>query len=901
MALKSSLADAAWIERPSLRVTDLTLRAYGYATCDLAEPYGETGLREPVAEGSAADALAATPLADLTGVYVRVTVPMGYGSIDPDAAIGGANPEARVVWYGYVTAQARDRVAESVAQTGSLTGDERGEARLRAVGLEWFLGRVQIDNAVVKAAGGDTATRRIERPIAFNEEDPLSADRTQGARGNKAAFLPVFRAAEALMDAPRVVGVASADTAGVDPSIPLETLTASDVALPPDWTEPAPAVPASVVNQVNGVTGSVANPAYTLLAGTPVPLVWDDATAEWWLDADAAVEWAADDMVECLLTHHCPRDDTGAAAPCPFRLASGRLAMGPLRPEVRLDRRTPLEVLNEVCGRRRGLLWYAETVTPDEDPSLSGPEVRVHVTSLAPTAVDLGGGRTFPANPDAAIVDPDGDHFAGSVTVLEDLSQRYDSVRVRGGRMTVTATLGVADGTLVPDWLEIDEQRHKDGLLGDPDYPAGVEEQKLVNDAVRSELGGDHVFARFRPPADWDGRTGDGDDRGRLAHAFPNLSPTGSVLANDPVYAPAMRVRHKTRLPVKAASAAAAGFEPAFAVLPVLADDGPGALGGGVEAWALAHRFGEGARKNARPASYRVKRRERGVGVRLGSTKGLSHTMAGVDWVARSTFRANHRYAAGEEILHNPSDPAVYRWYTAKAGFTSGATYLASDWDPGASWIVPEPSRATAETDWRRLRVTVALEADRHAEAVELGSIASGEPRQTLVIEAGEKYRLDYLAANTVTGVDNGALVLEPTARVLRDDRAALAEIAALAYAWYRTPRKSVRLRLTRPFHRLPLGTLITRIGQTGTDEVNTVVSEVRFALGRPNQPTEIVTVGADAAPIQAAIGGRVSGEQAAQQLAGPAAPAIDPLAYGWDEYADRRTTYADMQRGASG
>ncbi|MEM1062137.1 MAG: hypothetical protein AAGJ97_07410, partial [Planctomycetota bacterium] len=79
-----------------------------------------------------------------------------------DAADGGD-----LVWYGYVLQGSRNRVAQEDGGSSRLSGVQQW----RAVGLAWFLGRRQIDSAVVAdhSVGADPgATRRIQRAMKFN-------------------------------------------------------------------------------------------------------------------------------------------------------------------------------------------------------------------------------------------------------------------------------------------------------------------------------------------------------------------------------------------------------------------------------------------------------------------------------------------------------------------------------------------------------------------------------------------------------------------------------------------------------------------------------------------------------------------------------------------------------------
>jgi hypothetical protein len=102
----------------------------------------------------------------------------------------------------------------------------------------------------------------------------------------------------------------------------------------------------------------------------------------------------------------------------------------------------------------------------------------------------------------------------------------------------------------------------------------------------------------------------------------------------------------------------------------------------------------------------------------------------------------------------------------------------------------------------------------------------------TLYINIGERARLDWMAANTVWDIQDGALKKTTTGGPLRDDRNLCVQLAQLAYEWYGQSRAQVSMQTNRVEAPPNIGTLITTIGTGAAQEtVNAVVSQVTFNL----------------------------------------------------------------------
>jgi hypothetical protein len=506
---------------------------------------------------------------------------------------------------------------------------------------------------------------------------------------------------------------------------------------------------------------------------------------------------------------------------------------------VPTEGRDVLSLLEAIASRSRGVTWRAETVTPDEDGGITAPEVRIHAYSLATESITIPGAGLFPANAVQYGLDPDDDPFASTTTVSVNREQRYHQVRVRGARMTSTFTVSVADRSLAPDWTAAAEEAYLAGASGDVGYDElDSEAQTLANDARRAELEKGRVYSAFRIPETWDGKAADGAPVSTRYDVFPELADDFTVLGPSEFYLPALRPLRQTRLPAPQTAEAGDEFEEPFAVVLTTREE--------VSKWALAHNLTDAAvDSDERIASYRLVRGEVGVSLRLYSSKGLSHTLAG-DWTPQSTYETGVFYPAGWRIVHDHPTTDVFRRFRAKADIATSGTFSATQWTDIGPYTEPAPSRLTPEVDYRTLRVTMTLESDRYAEAVHGTTPPAGTPLEELVISAGDTFRLDYLAEGTILGVAAGELVTAPGDSVLRDDRPSLEKIAAMAYAWYKTPTQAVRLTIRRPYTKVRLGDLITELGRAGyADPVGTVVTEIDWDLGA-GQQTTIATSGVE-------------------------------------------------------
>jgi hypothetical protein len=138
----------------------------------------------------------------------------------------------------------------------------------------------------------------------------------------------------------------------------------------------------------------------------------------------------------------------------------------------------------------------------------------------------------------------------------------------------------------------------------------------------------------------------------------------------------------------------------------------------------------------------------------------------------------------------------------------------------------------TGDLIWQDILVTVFLEADQQAEGrwPESGSIPAGDVEKRLIIDVPEA-RLDYLAPNTVIGVNPGGTLKQSSGGYVRDDRKLLKDIARSAHGWYGQTRRALTVTQRNLICDKRIGQLITAIGPDDEIVVNSVITKIAFDL----------------------------------------------------------------------
>ena len=167
---KNTLADEEWQNTTNVYCDKLTLDVNAYDEAELSRDVGD--MVQPGTNFFAEYA----PL-NIVGKFVKITIPT------PD-------DETDIEWVGYVQAMAKQRSAVKGADPAAnhLTGRKQV---FSAVGLEYFLDRVQVDSAHIfkqlpeEPGPGDKSYTKILRTIPFNGGKGVGYDADAKIRGNR--------------------------------------------------------------------------------------------------------------------------------------------------------------------------------------------------------------------------------------------------------------------------------------------------------------------------------------------------------------------------------------------------------------------------------------------------------------------------------------------------------------------------------------------------------------------------------------------------------------------------------------------------------------------------------------------------------------------------------------------
>ena len=509
-------------------------------------------------------------------------------------------------------------------------------------------------------------------------------------------------------------------------------------------------------------------------------------------------KWTAADIVAHLLLYQAPLDSDDNLAPCPYAINPDDAAyLDGFHPTIASERQTIFQLLNKIISPQRGLCWWLEF-----DQESSPPTALVRVASQAIGDIGLSGdGNILPANANQIALNFDSELDVKSVEVTNQGKRNYHKVTCRGARQTCTFTVGIIDETLTNDWTDEAEQAYKDAAKDSDGYDALTFAKKADrNDAARHSDLLARVYSYFKIPSDWDGKSGDGDTAAK-AYAIANISTTGSVTGGVPLTTQGLRLLNRTRLKL--------GVDYTSPSTPV--DNTPeGRLEEFIPPFAILQVESE-------PDRYQY-----------------------CDKMQKSKF-----HAGGTAVSTSISTPYQLRMQSHAPGFIVNAGgdvqhTIAKDKFDGTNGGVDEPSKVKTEVRWESLRATVCAEADFYAFGQSsVDPLPAGVPIEELVIDMGDDYRLDFIAANTIVDLKDGIPILADSAAILRDDRETLSDVARIAFQWYREDRQQLTVEFRQQRNLFSLGQLITTIGEGTTQStINTVISVITYKFDRSGTMT---------------------------------------------------------------
>lgn len=270
-----------------------------------------------------------------------------------------------------------------------------------------------------------------------------------------------------------------------------------------------------------------------------------------------ATEWNAFEIATNLLEVHSPKDSAGTSSPCNFVLDAAAVPyLNWFNPVVQTEGRTVLQAINSTIDPRRGLFFWLSFL-PDNNTAY------FYVTTALPNAFTFA-----PYKPGAPAATIPGATFKQTVAdqrdfpsiqrlaIGEDISKRFDRVRVRGALRTTTFSVPCEGSINQPNyqiyfsrnWTDAQQQAYSNpGKATPEDNDQARRADELV--PVFSQF----VFKSADPAAAIDGK-----------HLAPRLQPgTNSVVGGVPVDLPAMRLLRQSpiNLPgLKPQRTASAGF-----------------------------------------------------------------------------------------------------------------------------------------------------------------------------------------------------------------------------------------------------------------------------------------------------------------------------------------------------
>lgn len=502
--------------------------------------------------------------------------------------------------------------------------------------------------------------------------------------------------------------------------------------------------------------------------------------------------WTSRFIADYLLSHHAPADGAGNFR-VPFRLVdnTGFLPYWD-KPTLAPHGKTVWELLNALISRHRLLSFFVKVVAGQ-----NGDEVELHPFSFADAKTDLGNGKFLEANTRQRILEFHEDPTARFPVVVTSHMDAVDQVIVQGAARTTTGTVADGDDTFTDAWPTALETSYRTAASGAGDYPASTEpaERARRNADARGADKFRDVFSRFTFDSAFfdDQKLGDGLGGGKNP-AFPDdadatlahIAPKAMI-----VMQPSTRLRERHDYSdgkIAAGTVTATGVGP-FALLPPL----------------VAAPLPEDATRYCDV-----------------STIGLAAD------IEADPDETNRKWSADVDVARDGRSLVV------RVSGQPQHVIAESIWTP----LTPVEDHGEIDAAlffFGDFLYTVTLEEDRRCEGRYPAQLPGFDTLRRKWIDAGDHYRKDYVAPNTVVGIDptDGSLITS-TGGYLQDDSETLKNIARLAWQWYGKPRKAFSLTTGFLQPDLLIGDLVTQIGPSDAlRTINSCVTEITIEIPR--------------------------------------------------------------------
>ena len=471
--------------------------------------------------------------------------------------------------------------------------------------------------------------------------------------------------------------------------------------------------------------------------------------------------WDTTDIIRYLLAWTTPRDSAGVLT-IPFRLLDEDDALPTWdQPILDLQGVRVLVALTSLMPRQRGFGFYLR-VDPREDDT--------DIISVIPFSLRA----TFLANPpfddlneNTDLVDLDLRYVPG-VQIHDDGHNRYDSVRVIGGRVIYVWTIDQSPGfsSILNGWTTEQETKYADGLSAHADYSGwDTDKQQILDSLLLASPDVADVFSRYRLAE---------DILQRELH-FPPLDDLATTSTD-----PSDEMRYWFQRPIlpyvplnvgvdySDESAAFSWNLPIESPIPF----GDTTIDGTFVAFDMRY----GGLGNADPASADAQK--------------LAFTANIVPTRNPREFR----------LLVNGTLPHLVAW--------DGITAVTRDF--GDAPGVPIKY------------ATIAMEGDRFTEVVRSTGNTVDAVREQ-VIDLGDEYRVVVMLKNTIYGIRPLASASGPATeyakidatKIIRDDRDQMSSIANAAIEWYTADRRALQWSTRVPLSNLHLGQMVRNLQVT--------------------------------------------------------------------------------------
>jgi hypothetical protein len=496
--------------------------------------------------------------------------------------------------------------------------------------------------------------------------------------------------------------------------------------------------------------------------------------------ASSTAEWTVSDIVTNLLHYQQPTNAEGHdlldwQAPN----TDDAKILDALEPTAHVHGKNLRAIFNGLIDRRRLVGWKVTVDVSAEE----GERPRIDVFTFNADELTLPSGKTIPPNGDKITWDFDTDvNVVGAPQLLDDDATRYDQVIGRGHPLGACFSIGDGRGhTVVADWsLDLQNNYISAGASSDAYASATDDYSKyIIIEDARRDPKYHKVFRYFRLSDQFAGTIGstvvcpDPDEPDLpTAFWFPGLKfldKTPLLTEHD----------YETVDPEDIVDHTIASSFPEYLSPFAVIDSGSGKF-----------------------VALEATGRRRDLTT-------LQLLAGGESWSASLKMQD---HAPGFIVTTNAPQHVI-----ASQEFTPVNSIDAARWPP--------------ELDWHTIVCTVFCEFDQQAEAkypTDVSGVTADFLRR-LVINVPNA-RLDYLAPNTVIGINPDGTLKTSSGGYVRDDTKLLKDVAHSAFAWYGQTRRALTVTRRDLVTDKQIGQLITTIGAAGV-QINSVITKIEFDL----------------------------------------------------------------------